>query len=69
MLLSHGGRESDSPDDIYLSAVYELRVPEVEAGSQKAKEIEENYTLLAKGAAKGVIEKIRGWKINGTIDG
>jgi hypothetical protein len=69
MLLSHGGRESDSPTDLYLTAIYELHVPDVEPGSEHASEIEKNYSLLAQGAARTVVERIREWKIKGTIDG
>ncbi len=67
MLLSHGGHESDGPNDIYLTAIYELHMAEVEAGSERAAEVEKNYSNLAKGAANTVVNTIRGWKINDTL--
>jgi hypothetical protein len=67
MLLSHGGHETDTPNDIYLTAIYELHMPDVEAGTEKATEVEQNYTSLARGAANMVVTKIREWKVAGTL--
>jgi hypothetical protein len=68
MLISQGGNEADSPTDLYLTAIYELHLPSIEPGSERASEIEKNYALLAKGAAKTIVAKVREWKMNGTID-
>lgn len=67
MLLSHGGYESDGPDDLYLTAIYELHMAEVEPGSERAGEVEKNYSLLAKAAANTVVQRIREWKINNSL--
>ncbi|KIW36384.1 uncharacterized protein PV06_11375 [Exophiala oligosperma] len=64
IILSHGGQSTDGPNDLYLSAVYELHVPGVEPGSAQAAEIETNYTTLARGAANTVVQKVREWKID-----
>ncbi|RHZ46024.1 SRPBCC family protein [Aspergillus thermomutatus] len=68
MLISRGGRESDKPTDLFLTAVYELHVPGVVPESDRAKEIQEEYSLLARGAARTVVAKIREWKANGTLE-
>jgi hypothetical protein len=69
MLISRGGRESDKPTDLYLTAVYELHVHGVVPGSERAKEIQEEYSALARGAARTVVARIREWKSNGTLEG
>ncbi|KAF4212006.1 hypothetical protein CNMCM8980_010024 [Aspergillus fumigatiaffinis] len=68
MLISRGGRESDKPTDLFLTAAYELHVPGVVSGSDRAKEIQEEYSLLARGAARTVVAKIREWKSSGTLE-
>lgn len=69
MLLSHGGQSSDGADDLFLTAIYELKMPEVEPGSAKASEVETNYTALARGAANSVVQKVREWKVDDKLDG
>ena len=69
MLLSHGGQETDQPNDLFLTAIYELRMPGVDRGSEQAASVEKNYTNLAKEAANTVVLRIREWKIAGTLDG
>lgn len=68
MLISRGGRETDKPTDLFLTAAYELHVPDVVPGSERAKEIQEKYSALARGAARTVVAKIREWKSNGTLE-
>ncbi|KAL2869628.1 SRPBCC family protein [Aspergillus lucknowensis] len=68
MLISRGGHEDDGPDALYLTAVYELHVPDVEPGSERAKEIEREYSQLAQGAARTVVETIRRWKVEGGLE-
>ena len=53
--------------DLYLTAMYELKLANVEPGSAKAQEIEVNYTALARGACRDSVEKIRGWKEAGKL--
>lgn len=67
MLLSHGGQSTDGPHDLYLTAIYELHMPEVEPGSSRAAEVERDYTALAKSAANKVVQTIRGWKSDGKL--
>ncbi|KAL4886426.1 hypothetical protein BJY04DRAFT_213194 [Aspergillus karnatakaensis] len=68
MMVSRGGQESDGPEVLYLNAVYELSVPDVEPGSERAKEIERDYTKLAQGAARTVVATIRKWKVEGGLE-
>ncbi|RHZ58273.1 hypothetical protein CDV55_104700 [Aspergillus turcosus] len=68
MLISRGGRETDKPTDLFLTAAYELHVPDVVPGSERAKEIQEEYSALARGAARTVVATIREWKSNGTLE-
>lgn len=68
MLISRGGHEDDGPDALYLTAIYELHVPDVEPGSERAKEIERDYSKLAQGAARTVVETIRRWKAEGVLE-
>ncbi|KAL2412775.1 Acetylaranotin biosynthesis cluster protein L [Exophiala dermatitidis] len=67
MLLSHGAQPTDGPNDLYLTAIYELHVPDVEPGSSRAAEIERDYTKLAKGAANTVVQRIREWKVDNKL--
>ncbi|KAL3459744.1 hypothetical protein BJX64DRAFT_290913 [Aspergillus heterothallicus] len=68
MLISRGGHESDGPEVLYLTAIYELHVPDVAPGSDKAKEIERDYAKLAQGAARTVVATIRKWKLEGGLE-
>ncbi|KAJ5249271.1 hypothetical protein N7468_000722 [Penicillium chermesinum] len=67
MLVSRGGHEKDGPEVLYLTAIYELHVPDVEPGSEKAKQIERDYAQLAQGAARTVVATIRKWKVEGGL--
>ncbi|KAL6235272.1 hypothetical protein BDW75DRAFT_230454 [Aspergillus navahoensis] len=58
----------DGPDALYLTAIYELHVPDVEPGSDRAKEIERDYSNLAQSAARTVVETIRRWKVEGGLE-
>jgi hypothetical protein len=68
MVISRGGHERDEPHTLYLTAIYELHVPDVVPGSNRAQEIERDYSQLAKGAANTVVEKIRKWKVEGDLE-
>ena len=48
--------------------MYELKLTNIEAGSSQAKEIETNYTALARGACRDSVEKIRRWKEDGKLE-
>ena len=48
--------------------MYELKLTDVEPGTQKAEEIKANYTTLAKGACRSGVEKIRQWKMEGKLE-
>ncbi|KAL3484366.1 hypothetical protein BJX62DRAFT_230309 [Aspergillus germanicus] len=58
----------DGPEVLYLTAIYELHVLDVEPGSDKAKQIERDYAQLAQGAARTVVATIRKWKIEGGLE-
>lgn len=68
MLASYGGAPGQGDQDLYLTAMYELRVNGVVPGSPKAKEIETSYAQLARGAALTAVEKIRSWKVENRLD-
>ena len=53
---------------LYLTAMYELRLADIEPGSPQAKEIETNYTALARGACRDSVEKTRRWKEDGKLE-
>ncbi|KAL2842712.1 hypothetical protein BJY01DRAFT_235921 [Aspergillus pseudoustus] len=59
---------SDGPEALYLTAIYELHVPDVAPGSDQAKQIERDYTQLAQGAARTVVATIRKWKLEGGLE-
>jgi len=68
MLLSYGGTPGQGEEDLFLTAMYELRVNGVVSGSPEAKAIETNYAQLAKGAALTAVERIRLWKVEDRLD-
>ncbi|KAJ5107503.1 hypothetical protein N7456_004178 [Penicillium angulare] len=68
MLVSYGGAPDQGEQDLYLTAMYELRVNGVETGSTEAKAMETNYAQLAKGAALTAVERIRLWKVEDRLD-
>lgn len=58
----------DSTDsDLYFTASYELKVPGVQPGSERAKEIQKEYTELARKAARDGVNSVRGWKREGKL--
>ena len=48
--------------------MYELKLADIEPGSPQAREIETNYTALARGACRDSVEKIRRWKEDGKLE-
>ena len=66
-LLSYGAGEGEAESDLYVTAMYELKLANVERGSTQAKDIEVNYTALARGACVDCVRKIRGWKVAGKL--
>ena len=48
--------------------MYELKLADIEPGSPQAKEIETNYTALARGVCRNSVEKIRRWKEDGKLE-
>ncbi len=62
-LLSHG----DGTDELYLTGMYELKLPGVRVGTEEADRIDKEYRELTKKACKGAVEKIRGWKEEGRL--
>ena len=65
-LLSYS-TENEAEPQLYLTAMYELWLDNVEPGSQAAQDIEVNYTALAKGACKDAVNSIRTWKTEGKL--
>ena len=53
---------------MYLTAAYELKLSDVQVNTNAAKDIEVNYTALARGACRSAVEKIRGWKTQGKLE-
>ncbi|MCJ1269298.1 hypothetical protein MMC22_009189 [Lobaria immixta] len=65
---SGGGGDGETESDLYLTAAYELKLSHVQANTNAAKDIEVNYTALARGACRSAVEKIRGWKTQGKLE-
>ncbi|KAF5243267.1 hypothetical protein FANTH_8276 [Fusarium anthophilum] len=68
-LLSHGTVEKQDNErpELFLTAMYELKLDSVEPGTQAAKDIELNYTALARGACENAVKDIRKWKTEGKL--
>ncbi|KAF4335430.1 hypothetical protein FBEOM_10718 [Fusarium beomiforme] len=68
-LLSHGTAEKqeDGRPELFLTALYELKLNNVEPGTQAAKDIEVDYTALARGACENAVKDIRKWKTEGKL--
>ena len=58
-ILSYSAVDGEDESSLYLTAMYELKLADIEPGSPQAKEIETNYTALARGACRDSVEKIR----------
>lgn len=65
---SGGGGDGETESDLYLTAAYELKLSDVQANTNAARDIEVNYTALARGACRSAVEKIRGWKTQGKLE-
>ena len=68
-ILSSGAADREDESSLYLTAVYELKMADIGPGSPQAKEIETNYTALARGTCRDTVEKIRRWKEDGKKGG
>ncbi|CVK98969.1 uncharacterized protein FMAN_08340 [Fusarium mangiferae] len=68
-LLSHGttGQQDNERPVLFLTAMYELKLDNVEPGTQAARDIEVNYTALARGACENAVKDIRKWKTEGKL--
>ncbi|KAM0545781.1 hypothetical protein ACHAPJ_011205 [Fusarium lateritium] len=68
-LMSHGtsGNQEGNCPELFLTAMYELKLDNVAPGTQAAKDIEVNYTALAKGACENAVKDIRKWKTEGKL--
>lgn len=62
------GVGKDDKPEVYLTAIYELKLSNVQENTQEARDIERNYRLLAKEACRSAGEKIRGWKAEGKLE-
>lgn len=62
ILMTRDAGVDSSDSDLYFTASYELKVPGVEPGSERAKEIQEEYTGLARKAARDGVNSVRSWK-------
>ncbi|KAI1105357.1 hypothetical protein F4804DRAFT_304631 [Jackrogersella minutella] len=67
-LLSWGAEDGDNDKDLYLTAMYELKLDNVVEGTEAAKDIETNYRNLARGACKSAAVSIRAWKEQGLLE-
>lgn len=67
-ILSYGAADGEDELSLYLTAMYELELTDIEPGSPQAREIETNYTALARGACRDSVEKIRSWKEDGKLE-
>ena len=48
--------------------MYELRLADVQPGSQRARDIAKEYTALARGACWSAVRDIRVWKEEGKLE-
>ena len=67
-ILSYSAAAGEDDSSLYLTAMYELKLADIEPGSPQAKSIETNYTALARGACRDSVEKIRRWKEDGKLE-
>jgi hypothetical protein len=51
-----------------LTGLYELKVDNVEPGSEAAEEMRDKYTQLARGASSDAVKTFRRWKTEGKLD-
>ncbi|OBT39504.1 hypothetical protein VE00_10398 [Pseudogymnoascus sp. WSF 3629] len=65
--LSYGAAEGNTETHLFLTAMYELKLAHVQPETEEAKDIETNYTALARGACRSAVEKIRLWKVQGKL--
>ena len=54
--------DSKDDSDLFFTASYELKVPGVQPGSERAREVQTEYTELARKAAKDGVNSVRRWK-------
>jgi Domain of unknown function (DUF1857) len=47
--------------------MYELKLDNIQPGTKEAKDIETNYTALARGACRSAVDSIRLWKKQGKL--
>ena len=64
-LMSYGTEEGQP--QLYLTAMYELWVNGVSAGTEAAIKMEVDYTALAKKACSDAVKDIRKWKLEGKL--
>jgi hypothetical protein len=60
---SHNG----GPDDMYLTFTFEWHNPEVDAGSEEARKLEEKYTGAASSVVPHTVEVARKMKVEGRL--
>lgn len=65
--MASGADDGHNETDLFLTASYELKLHHVMAGTQEARDIEANYTALARGACRGAVDTIRQWKVMGKL--
>lgn len=65
-----GGEDEEGArgPSVYLTAAYELKLSNVQGNTKAAREIEVDYTALARGACRSAVEKIKGWKTEGKLE-
>ena len=65
--MASGATDGHTETDLFLTAVYELKLHHVMAGTPEARDIEAQYTELARGACRSAVEKIQRWKVEGKL--
>ncbi|KAK8003902.1 Pumilio-like 3 [Apiospora arundinis] len=66
-LFSYDAADGKDEKDLYLTAMYELKMDGMEPGSPAAMKIETDYRQLAKGACASAVSSIRLWKEQGLL--
>jgi hypothetical protein len=68
MVSRDASKGANEDTDIFMVAVYELKMSNITPGSEEAEKITKDYTALAHKACQEGVETIRGWKRQGRLD-
>ena len=67
-MVSRDASKEANEFDIFMVAIYELKMSNVTPESEEAEKITKDYTALAHKACQEGVETIRGWKRQGRLE-